>query len=308
MTVELERRSFTSFDGTRLAYYVAGPEQAPALVISAGLGGGIRGWARLIERLAGTMRIVAWDYRGLYRSDAPTDRGSYTMAHHAGDLAALLDHEGIVHPVLAGWSMGVQVNFELHRIHGHAPRAIIALHGATGYPLDTAFEGRGVHQISPTVFNLMRRFGRQLMRPAPRVASSRRVALSFMKLCQRYSIMDEAADPDVFHDMARDWVRLDLAAYADIFERLGEHDAGDVLHKVSAPTLVVGGGKDRFTPLHLSRDMVAKIAEAELYVLPNATHFGPIEYPDRIADRVERFLRERTTVFADESTAKRSSL
>jgi len=132
-----------------------------------------------------------------------------------------------------------------------------------------------------------------MKRPAMRLARSRRVTRGFMAACQRAGIMDEACDEDIFHVMARDWVKLDLPAYVEIFERLGQHDAADVLEQLRAPTLVVAGGKDQFTPPHLSEAMVQHIPDAELYMLPNATHFGPLEYPAEIADRIKRFLATR---------------
>jgi len=293
MSVELERRTLTSFDGTRVAYYVMGPEDGPPLVISAGLGGGVRSWARIMDRFASRMRIVAWDYRGLYGSERPADGGAFDIHHHARDLICLLEHEKIERPVLMGWSMGVQVNYELHRTHAHVPRALIAIHGATCFPLDTAFEGRFVRSVSPAVFSVMRRHWRSLRRPMVRAAASRRVANAFMALCCRMRIMSGTADPDVFYDMARDWVELDLNAYAEIFERLAEHDARELLAEVRAPTLVVAGGLDRFTPPEHSHQMADEIEGAELFVLPEATHFGPLEYPDEIVERIERFFSER---------------
>jgi pimeloyl-ACP methyl ester carboxylesterase len=292
----LVRRYFESDDGTRLAYYVTGARDAPALVISAGLGGGIRAWSGLIEQLQRRLRIYAWDYRGLYASARPASTEGFSIARHAHDLRLLIEHERIVDPVLAGWSMGVQVNFELFRIDRTIPRALIALHGAAGLPLSTAFNGSFVERISPAVFHAMRRYWWVFRKPAFRLASSRRIALGFMQACQRAGIMNDACDPDIFHDMARDWVNLDLHAYADSFERLGQHDARDILPHIDVPTLVIGGEKDLFTPVELSRAIAAAVPGAELHVLPNATHFGLIEYPAQIVGYIERFLAKHGVI------------
>jgi pimeloyl-ACP methyl ester carboxylesterase len=286
------RRYFQSDDGTRIAYYVTGARSAPPLVISAGLGGGIRAWAGVIEQLERRMRIYAWDYRGLYASERPASDQGFSIERHAHDLRLLIEHAGITAPVLAGWSMGVQVNFELYRLQPELPRALVALHGAAGLPLSTAFNGSFVERISPTVFHAMRQYWWMIKAPALRLAASRRVALAFMHACQRGGIMNDACDPDIFHDMARDWVNLDLHAYADCFEQLGAHDARAILPHIDVPTLVVGGGKDKFTPLYLSEQIAAAVPGAELHVLPDATHFGIIEYPAQIAGRIERFLQK----------------
>ena len=54
----MERRSFDSYDGTRIAYYVAGPDDGIPLVIAAGLGGGICAWRRILGRFHRRMRVV----------------------------------------------------------------------------------------------------------------------------------------------------------------------------------------------------------------------------------------------------------
>ena len=100
-------------------------------------------------------------------------------------------------------------------------------------------------------------------------------------------------DVDRFRDIADEWTRLDFTAYADLFEALDRHDATDLLPSVKTPTLVIAGGSDHFTPAHRAVHMASTLPDAELERLPDATHFGLLEYPDEIGERVARFLRER---------------
>ena len=104
--------------------------------------------------------------------------------------------------------------------------------------------------------------------------------------------MDRAMDRQLFQAMAREWVTLDLGAYADIFEKLGEHDASDVVADLDAPTLVVAGEQDSFTPPYLAEQMAQELPHGELFMLRDVTHFGLMEYPEAIAQRVDRFLGE----------------
>ena len=296
MSFALEPKNLRGPDGTRLRYYVdLAPREAdrPVLVIAAGLGGGIDAWAPMLERLAGRVNVVALDYRGLYGSGPAPDQAAYSVAHHAADLEALLDHERIAGPVLAGWSMGVQVNLEFCRRQPRRPRAMIAIHGTFGRPLDTAFGSDVARRVSPHVFDAMRRHGPWLGRTAARLVASERVRAGFVAAAQRLGLMDDALDAAAFARMAEGFVGLDLAAYADIFEHLGEHDASELLPAIRVPTLVIAGGKDRMSPAHLSERMVRELADAELCLLERATHFGLLEYPEIIAARVERFLDER---------------
>jgi pimeloyl-ACP methyl ester carboxylesterase len=295
----VSRHYFGASDGARLAYYLAGNRDGPPLLISAGLGGGIRGWSAVIGQLQEQFRIIAWDYRGLYASavpGAPPAPEELTIARHARDLAELIDHLDLhreERPILAGWSMGVQVMFELGRTRPHAARAMIALHGAPGRILSTAFDSERFSQMAPQIFDLLRTYGDALKGPARQLARSRAFAVGFMRVAQRLGIMNEEADPDIFHDMAKDWLLLDLETYGHMFEQLGRHDATDVLPHLDIPTLVIAGGDDPFTPAHLSVEIARLLPDAKLVVLPGATHFGPLEFPDEIVDAILRFSVKR---------------
>jgi 3-oxoadipate enol-lactonase/4-carboxymuconolactone decarboxylase len=93
--------------------------------------------------------------------------------------------------------------------------------------------------------------------------------------------------------VAREWTRLDFKAYAETFLHLGEHDAADVLPEIETPTLLVAGERDPLTPAHLARRMAELLPDAELVVVPDATHFGLLEQPEAITSHAARFLRER---------------
>ena len=99
-------------------------------------------------------------------------------------------------------------------------------------------------------------------------------------------MMAEDVDVDAFRDVAEQWTRLDFAVYAEIFSQLGEHDASDLLPKIATPTLLVAGGRDPITPARLARGMAGVMPDAEVAFVPDATHFGLIEYPDEITDAV----------------------
>jgi 3-oxoadipate enol-lactonase len=287
----IEPRRLRSYDGTRLTYYAGGAEEGVALVFCGGLGGGIRVWQPLIERFAPRFRLLAWDYRGLYASGA-SRRRAYDIEHHAEDLLQLLRHEGVETPVLLGWSMGVQVMLEAHRVEPALARGLVAIHGTPGRPLQTAFGSDVLERIFPPVSLLMRGAGRRFAATAPSLARSRLVAGSFVWAVQRLGWMAPEIDFERFQEVAAEWLSLDLGIYAEIFRRMGKHDASDLLAEIRAPALVIAGERDRFTPSEAARQMAAAMPAARLELLPEATHFGLIEYPDAIVGAVERYLSE----------------
>ena len=105
--------------------------------------------------------------------------------------------------------------------------------------------------------------------------------------------MGQGLDIDAFRDVAEAWTCLDLELYAAHFDALFRHDAWDLLPAIRTPSLLIGGGCDRFTPAHLAERMAKTLPAAEFELLPDATHFGLLEEPDAIVARIERFLDER---------------
>lgn len=287
----VEARRLRSRQGTRLTYYIGGAEDGVTLVFCGGLGGGIRVWHPLMERFASRFRLLGWDYRGLYAS-GPARHRAYGIEHHARDLFQILHHEGIEAPVLLGWSMGVQVMLEAHRAHPGLARGLVAIHGTPGHPLRTAFGSNVMERVLPPLSLLLRAAGRRFATRAPRLARSALVAGSFVWGVQRLGWMAPEIDVEHFQDVAAEWLGLDLGVYAETFRRMGEHDASDLLAAIEAPALVIAGGRDRFTPSEAAYRMVSAMPAAKLELLPRATHFGLLEYPEEIGDAIERYFNE----------------
>jgi pimeloyl-ACP methyl ester carboxylesterase len=111
-------------------------------------------------------------------------------------------------------------------------------------------------------------------------------------LFKLFGVLAPTADLSVARDMAGDFAELDFKCYGKIFLKLGEHDAGDILHRIEVPTLIVAADRDLFTPLSVAERMHEKIRGSELFVIRYGSHYAPIEFPDCLNLRVEKFLRE----------------
>lgn len=291
--MEIRSRRFASFDGTRLTSHAVGDPEAPPIVLCGGLGGGVGIWRALLERLSGDHRLVSWDYRGLYGSEPATDPRAYSLSVHARDLRELLEQEGIQAPVLAGWSMGVQVALEAHRECPDLAAGLVLLHGTAGRPLDTAFESPLSALVSPWVLAGLRVVGRGFSWVGPSLTRMPTVVEGFVRASQGLGLMAARMDVPRFRDMAEEWTQLHLGIYARIFDELGRHDASDLLEGIRAPALVIAGGADRFTPPSAVERLAEALPNARFALVPQATHFGLLEFPDEILAHVERFLREQ---------------
>jgi len=55
---------------------------------------------------------------------------------------------------------------------------------------------------------------------------------------------------------------------------------GPDLHRITVPTLVLGGAQDKGAPPDVLKDAADKIPNAEHLVLPDAGHITPLECPE----------------------------
>jgi pimeloyl-ACP methyl ester carboxylesterase len=280
----LEHKRFKSFDGLEIAYQVRG--RGPTVVLANGLGGTFEAFRHIYAALGDRYRIICWDYRGLYNSDVPRNRETLSVRHHCDDLEQLLDHEGVDSAVFVGWSMGVQVNFEFWRHRRRRIDGIIAINGTYGRPFNTAMSSRVVRYVVPTMLKAIRSQS-DFMGKATRTVVGWQGLIGMMK---RFGMVSKTLDVEAFAEVASGFKTLDWDVYGELLERLGEHDARDVLTSVDCPLLIITGDKDVMTPPFTAQKMHRSVAGSRLVVIEGGTHYTPVEYPSIIRDEIRDFL------------------
>jgi pimeloyl-ACP methyl ester carboxylesterase len=274
-------------DGTLIGYqFRPGPTpDAPLVALANGLGGTFEAYRHVFAALPG-FRVLCWDYRGLFSSEAPADPAANTVAHQVDDLIELLDHLDAAQAVVVGWSMGVQVNFELMRRAPERAAGILAINGTSGRPFRTILGLAFDEKVIPSIINLMRTQAALVGRAADKVAGSD----ALIAAMQRFGMVSSTLDVDAFRDVAAGFRTLDWRIYGDLLERLNQHDAEDVLATIRVPTAIVTGDKDVLTPPTTAERLRQAIPGARLRVIPGGTHYTPVEYPAIIKDELYRLL------------------
>lgn len=115
---------WASVDGVRVFYREAGPADAPVLVLLHGYPSSSRMWDSLIPLLADKYHVIAPDYPGFGRSDAPSPAAyAYTFDHLAETMATLLTQLHIDKYTLFMQDYGGPVGFRMilnapQKLHG----------------------------------------------------------------------------------------------------------------------------------------------------------------------------------------------
>ena len=283
--MDLVTRTVVAQDGARLTYYDTGGNR-PVVVLANGLGGPVRAWRHQIAHLARHFRVLSWDYRGLYGSTLPPDgRLTLDVRTHAADLARILDEAGAGRAALVGWSMGVQVSLELYDRDPERVSHLVLLNGTAGKPF-ASLPFPGAKHVVPHLVDRAARYGKlgaTLLRHA-----SRTDALGI--LLKRLGFLSSSLDAKEFRQLAQDFSAVDLEIYFRTLSLLGRHDASHVLPSVRVPTLLVAGARDPLTPKAAIERAAERVPHAELWIVPNATHYAAAEYPELISQRIEAFL------------------
>lgn len=302
MSLGFSRSTLETPDGVTLALFVHTPpgwepSRSPTLFLSNGLGGNLVTWKHLVEHYRATHRIITWDYRGLYDSTfTPALKERYRQGElsvdlpiHAQDAALVLDHLGVERAVFFGWSMGVQLNFELARTQRHRMAGLIQICGAAGKAIATTVFGKAGLSMIPFAMDGFRvaagAFGPML---AKMVGSP--LAL---QLARGLGVVAPSLDGELAREVVDSYMRQDFEVYNRILMSLAAHDATDVLGGLEVPTLVIAGTRDPMTPMALSERIVSALPNAELVTLEGGSHYVPIEFPERLNELVGRFLAER---------------
>lgn len=285
--VRVTEKRVKSFDGTEIAYHVAG--DGPPVLLANGLGGSWKAWTHQIGYLQDRYRFISWDYRGLYRSGPPPSLDALDVVSHARDAEAVLAAEGIDRVAVLGWSMGVQVGLELFRRRPELVASLALVSGVAGRPWETVGDLKALEAIVPkllgaaeTVPGIIQAVTRRIVSWPETVPWAKRIGLAAKTL-----------DDKIMAELSTSFRDLDMGVYVRILNLLGEHDAWDVLDIVDVPTLVVTGDRDLFTPKSASERMVARTRGAEILVVAGATHYLAIEFPELLGLRLEKFWRER---------------
>lgn len=229
---------------------------APILLIM-GLAYPSQMWHRTRPILSERYRTIAFDNRGIGRSDVPP--GPYPIPLMASDAAAVLDAAGVDSAHVFGVSMGGMIAQEFALQYPRRVRSLILSCTAAGGPTAVRAE--------PQVAELLMARGRM----TPEEAA-------------------EAAAPFIYHsETPRQRIDEDLAVRRPWFPRPDAYmnqlmgilawESYSRLDQIKAPTLVLHGDCDRLVPPGNGQLIAARISGAQLILIPRAGHIFFTDQP-----------------------------
>ena len=286
-------------DGTRIRYTLRGPDDAPWVALCSGFLCPDNFWARLGPPLMERYRVIVFNYRGTGASTDPRRIGyrarrvtadDYAIEKLAGDLAAILDQEGVDTVVPIGHSMGCQVALEVFRQLGRTRVPALGLiTGPFASPFTTFYGTNLAAYLLPLVRAGTRAVPTPFIRALPYVLRLP-IAMRGARVVRALGPLTPADGMALYFEH---FPRVNPLVALKIAQAMHQYDAGAWLEDVDVPALIVVGGRDRFTPPAIGRELAARLPDAELLELPDGTHGAVLEFPDEILAATVRLVDER---------------
>lgn len=270
-------------DGRRLAVWDNGGLGVPVLVCN-GLGTSPYAWPGLLDHAAG-VRAVGWDYPGLGRSDPPANPDRIRVEDHVADALLTLDHYRIDRAVLACWSIGVNVGFELAARHPDRVAGVLAVAGVPGGTFGTMLAPLQVpRRLRRPISTGVARLGLALGAPLTVVARALPVNETTAWLLAHSGFMLPRARTADVRRTVDEFLDHDFRWYFRVAAAAAEHAPID-LTTVTAPATLLAGRWDLLTAWDEVVAAAGRLPDAEVHVLPGS-HFLPLEYPERVVAEV----------------------
>ncbi|MBW4691636.1 MAG: alpha/beta hydrolase [Lyngbya sp. HA4199-MV5] len=255
-------------------------EKPVAFLIHGGPGADHTSFKPTLSPLSRKMQLVYFDHRGQGRS-ARGAKETYTLDNNVEDMEALRQHLGLDQIVVIGASYGGMVALTYASRYPQNVSHLIAIVTVPDYRfLDRAKEilaERGTEEQKAIAQRLW----------DGNFENEEQLREYFMVTRSLYSI---TYDPD---SPPKAWERAILSPDAINIAFGGflrTYDVRDELHKITAPTLVIGARHDWICPPEFSEAIAKAIPNADLRIFENSGHAIRADEPEALLDAISGFI------------------
>ncbi len=282
-----------SFDGTRLHVEELGA--GPCLLFAHGFSLTQDAWHYQRRDLPAAFRCVFYDQRGHGRSEHGAN-DDYSLRALALDLRAVLNWTGEDRVVVVAHSMAGIAALQLADSFPEEFGSRVAGLVLVGSTYVNVLEGMSAALTSRAAGTLQRaaiKAGFRFMGTDPlRADQLRRRGSDLGYLGTRTFGFGSNPSPGQVAFVDRLLASTDIEVWAKVFPSLVDFDLSEVLERLTVPTLIAVGDKDRLTPVASARHMAAKIGGSRLLILHDAGHGAFLEEHEVLDRAIAGFARQ----------------
>jgi pimeloyl-ACP methyl ester carboxylesterase len=265
-----------------------GENAEPALFVH-GLEGSSRNWTDLMDLLRPVLACEAVDLPG-FGDSPPRPDGRYSIAALAQTVVALIEKQPApVH--LIGNSLGGAVCVRVAAARPELIRSLTLISPALPDSRPRLDLIRFPLMSLPRVgTRLIAQY--QVLPPERRVADVITTCFGEPELFQQARFATEVAELTRRDELGHAATVLvgSVRTLTAEFLRKGRHSAWRDAARVTAPTLVIYGSRDRLVDARMAGRAAHQFADARVVVLPRTGHVAHMEHPDAVADEMAILL------------------
>ena len=276
-----------SFDGSTIAARRLSDESGMPLLVVNAIGANLAPWRKSLIDIVRERPVYTWDHRGLLDS-APPATNRFDPGAQAEDAAAVLDHFDAAKCVLVSWSNGARIALELAYRYPERIEAMVLVCGTYGHAASRLVRNLELFPLIPIAAGIAKHFAGYLEGPLRRFVDRREIA----GIIRQSGVVGANADTRALIELLRGVAGSDLKRLLATFEAVVGNTGQELLHGIEAPTLLIAGEYDQFSPMTMQEEMRAAISSCRLDVYERATHYLPLEYPAKLGDDIRKFFKD----------------
>jgi pimeloyl-ACP methyl ester carboxylesterase len=289
-------RDVLSDDGTLLRAWTNDPDgviDGPTVLLCNGLATTPWSWPALLSADCG-VRVVSWAHRGTVGSDRPSDPDRVGVRQFVEDALSIMDHFGLARPVVVGWSIGVNIAFELVAAH---PERVSGVFAVAGVPGDTFSSMLGPLHLPRPVVRALAASSTQVLKYAGRaltpLTSRLPIGPQLIELAARTGLILPFPDPELGALALEEFLSTPAEWYFHLALRTSERGRLS-LRRIKVPVMFVAGSRDLIAGSRHMAAVAARIPHGT-YVELRGSHFVQMEQPERVHRLLLDFLRQTET-------------
>lgn len=255
-------------------------ERPTAFLVHGGPGGDHTSYKAGLSDLSQKMQLVYFDHRGQGRS-ARGPKETYTLENNVEDMEALRQYLGLDKIIVIGGSYGGMVALSYAIKYPQNLSHLIVIATVPDY----RFLEKAKQFIAEKGTDEQKKYAELLW--AGNFKDEAELKAYFQVMAPLYSV---TYNPEAKNQSDNRTIYSVDAINQAFGGFLRTYNILDRLHKITAPTLVIGGRHDWICPPEFSEEIAAAIPNSDLRIFENSGHLIRVDEPQALKDAIAGFI------------------
>jgi pimeloyl-ACP methyl ester carboxylesterase len=269
-------------------HYIESRGQGPALIMVYGIACQMNHWVHQIKYLSKHFQVITYDLRGHMKSSVG-DPSKLTVSGLAEDVLEIMDFLKLPEAHFAGHSFGVPILLDFASRFPQHVTSLSLINGFASNPLEN-FMGFNLPNLLLPIFNGLNQEDSSALQSVWSKFVDNPLAVLVSGASGGFNLdVTQLKDIEIY---TRGVAHLDLNVFLPLFESLVQYNGFSHCSKISTPTLIVGGDRDRITPIKFQYEMHKLIKNSVLTIVPYGSHCCQLDFPNYVNLLIQKHVEE----------------